>query len=254
MKDFSAIMKIKNKQKNCWDKYLLKLTWLVLIVIFITRWSINKHLPLTGLLDSVVIFCLCITSFLVIFERYFNIKAVILPIISSIFLAMLCIFIYTNDISEKKLLAPALQSPLFVPHILFYLSGYAMMAINVCASTIRLISQKKIEPEDNVNISHLDIMIRITLAIGFVLITVGFMIGIVWAKYVWGSYWGWDPKESWALITWLFYLVGIHLISKRRVLSKKLLIINIGAFLTMLFTYFGVRFLPTAISSVHIYK
>jgi len=253
-KIFSAIVKTKNK-KNYRDGYLLRLTLLMLIVIFVIRWSVDKqHPPLAGFLDNIVVFYLCTVLFLTIFEIYFNVRAIIIPVISSGFITMLYVFTYMNNISEKQLPAPALQSPLFIPHILFYLSGYAMMAINTCASVAYLISPKKVDPKNDASISDLDIIIRTTLSIGFTLITIGFLFGIVWARYAWGRYWGWDPKESWALIVWLFYLAVIHMTLKKHVLSKKLLFINIGAFLTILFTYFGVKFLPTATFSIHVYK
>ena len=88
---------------------------------------------------------------------------------------------------------------------------------------------------------------------GFSFLTFGLLFGALWAKEAWGHYWTWDPKETWAFITWLFYLLYIHLrlqYSKKHALAFWILAL---AFVVLLICWFGVNYLPSAQNSVHTY-
>jgi ABC-type transport system involved in cytochrome c biogenesis permease subunit len=73
----------------------------------------------------------------------------------------------------------------------------------------------------------------------------GIMTGSVWAHYAWGSYWSWDPKEIWSLITWLIYAIMLHARHVRGWRGKRMAIMAITGFVSVLFTYLGVNFLPS---------
>ncbi len=79
---------------------------------------------------------------------------------------------------------------------------------------------------------------------GFVFLTLGIMTGSVWAYSAWGSYWSWDPKETWSLITWLIYALMIHARYVRGWRGKRLAVIALVGFAAVLFTYLGVNYLP----------
>ncbi|MDW8003122.1 MAG: cytochrome c biogenesis protein CcsA, partial [Deltaproteobacteria bacterium] len=80
-------------------------------------------------------------------------------------------------------------------------------------------------------------------------LTVGILSGSVWAHYAWGSYWSWDPKETWSLITWIIYALFLHGRFVRGWAEKTLAILSIVGFLSVLFTYFGVNFLLSGLHS-----
>ena len=82
------------------------------------------------------------------------------------------------------------------------------------------------------------------------LLTAGVLLGAVWANQAWGSYWSWDPKETWSLITWFIYAVALHLWRSRGWRGKLFAWINIAGFLCVLITYFGVNYL---MSGLHAY-
>jgi ABC-type transport system involved in cytochrome c biogenesis permease subunit len=89
---------------------------------------------------------------------------------------------------------------------------------------------------------------------GFVLLTVGLLVGSVWAKSAWGDFWVWDPKENWSLVTWLIYGGYLHLRRVRGWRGEKgawLLIVGIAV---VIFTWFGMHLLPTAEESAHVYQ
>jgi cytochrome c-type biogenesis protein CcsB len=88
-----------------------------------------------------------------------------------------------------------------------------------------------------------------TIAIGFPLLTVGIITGAVWANAAWGTYWGWDPKETWSLITWLMYAAYLHARFTRGWRGKRAAILSIVGFLAVVFTYLGVNLLLSGLHS-----
>ena len=84
---------------------------------------------------------------------------------------------------------------------------------------------------------------------GFVLLGIGIVTGSVWTEAAWGAYWSWDPKETWALITWLVYLAYLHLRRVRGWGPERLSWVLVGGFLAVMFTFFGVSFLLSGLHS-----
>jgi len=101
---------------------------------------------------------------------------------------------------EVRRLPPALQSPLFVPHVASYVAGYVMLAR---AALIALPMLRA--PADEARVRQADAASRQTAVAGFLLLTLGLLLGSLWGKICWGHYWQWDPKEMWSLATWLMY-------------------------------------------------
>ncbi len=106
-------------------------------------------------------------------------------------------FILSEDVRR---LPPALQCPLFIPHVASYVAGYVMLAR---ASLLALpLLRKDVEGGA---LRAADVAVRQTAAAGFVLLTAGLLLGAMWGKICWGNYWHFDPKEMWSLATWLMY-------------------------------------------------
>lgn len=91
---------------------------------------------------------------------------------------------------------------------------------------------------------------------GFALITFGLLFGALWAKVAWGNYWSWDPKETWALITWLVYVVYIHYRYRQQAYKKhrSAMWLLVFAFLIMLLAWMGIKIIPAAQNSIHTYS
>jgi len=87
------------------------------------------------------------------------------------------------------------------------------------------------------------------VAIGFLLLSIGIITGAVWANYAWGSYWSWDPKETWSLITWFVYAAFIHARLTRGWRGRRTAILSIIGFAAVLFTFLGVNFLLSGLHS-----
>lgn len=160
-------------------------------------------------------------------------------------IVFICVNIFKPEIHSKALM-PALQSPWFVPHVIVYMFAYAMMGVaTLFALYLWLRPSKKIATDEEMSVC--DSLVKI----GWGFLTLGMTMGALWAKETWGDYWTWDPKETWALATWLCYLLYIHLRPrmKDRDLSFALLLF---AFILLQMCWWGINYLPT-VASVHKY-
>lgn len=106
---------------------------------------------------------------------------------------------------EVRRLPPALQSSLFIPHVGSYVAGYVMMA----RAALMALPMFKGDADVSV-VRRADAASRQTAAVGFLLLTLGLLLGAVWGKICWGHYWQFDPKEMWSLATWLMYGAYFH--------------------------------------------
>lgn len=148
-----------------------------------------------------------------------------------------------------KSLMPALQSVWFIPHVIVYLFAYALLAAS------SLVAIKAIyQDHHGRNWQHLPDLADNFVYLGFSFLTMGLLFGALWAKEAWGHYWTWDPKETWAFISWTAYLIYIHYRYKHLKKHKPAMWILIVAFVLLLICWFGVNYLPTAQNSVHTYS
>ena len=132
------------------------------------------------------------------------------------------------------LLMPVLQSPLLSIHVMVIMISYALFALIVLNATTSLI-------KNNYELCIMNYELNI---LALFLLTAGIFIGAIWANVSWGRYWGWDPKEVWALITMLIYSLPLHRSSLKIFQSPRFLNwYYIFAFLSVVITYFGVNFI-----------
>ena len=157
----------------------------------------------------------------------------------AVFASLFAYFFF--DSYNTKTLVPALQSPWFAPHVFVYIFAYALLGVAVVIAWWKLA----------------DDLVYISLAF----LTIGMLFVALWAKEAWGHYWSWDPKETWAAITWIAYLVYIHyrLMSKAKSQqpgAKRLAFwMLITSFVLLQMCWWGINYLPSAQgSSVHTYS
>jgi ABC-type transport system involved in cytochrome c biogenesis permease subunit len=151
------------------------------------------------------------------------------------------------DVFDKALM-PALQSVWFVPHVVVYLVAYVLLAASSASAwhNLYLRMRSKGTPLSEALSHYLALL-------GFVLLTFGLIFGALWAKEAWGHYWTWDPKETWAFISWLAYLGYLHLFRMKTEQGKLQWYLGL-AFIVLLVCWFGVNYLPSAQNSVHTYS
>ena len=157
----------------------------------------------------------------------------------------ICINLFKPEIHSKSLM-PALQSVWFVPHVIVYMFAYAMMgAVTIFALYLWLRRREATGEEMGV----CDNLVRI----GWAFLTLGMIMGALWAKQAWGDYWTWDPKETWAAATWMSYLLYLHL--RPRLKDNNIVFALLCfSFLLLQMCWYGINYLPSAQgASVHVY-
>ncbi len=166
---------------------------------------------------------------------------------------MATVFLITNllhpDYFDMTLM-PALQSYWFVPHVIIYMVAYALLASTAMYAVRGFYLLKKDRTEE---LKAILVRSDVLVYIGFAMATFGISFGALWAKEAWGSYWAWDPKETWALVSWLCYLTYMHYRHRHPENSKITLVMLIVCFFLLLIGWLGVDYMPAANQSMHSY-
>jgi len=144
-------------------------------------------------------------------------------------------------------LLPALRSIWLQLHVLTSLVGYGAFGVAAGIGLLRWVQHKSLV-EDKANPlnptrAEIEKTMEQVVALGFPWLTLGIITGAAWAQEVWGRYWGWDPKETWALISWLWYILIMHLRALRSWRGRQLAGLIIIGFVVILFTFIGVPWL-----------
>ncbi len=211
--------------------------------------------PLTNLYESLVFFAWTIAIFYLLMERKFKIKTVGAFVTPFPFIIMAYASLNPNEIQP---LVPALKSNWLIAHVVTCFVGYAAFAVSFGVSILYLFKMKaENKPGKNRGIlldylpssELLDEIGYKTIAIGFPLLTIGIITGAFWANVAWGTYWSWDPKETWSLIVWLIYAAYLHARITRGWRGKKAALLSILGFAATLFCYLGVNLLLSGLHS-----
>lgn len=244
-----------------------------LSIQLLSRWIESGHFPLSSLYESLLFLSWAITFSYLILEKFVK-NEIIGVLISPL---ILCILGFTGfslpiELQSTKPLVPALQSNWLFMHVSVMMLSYAGLLIGSLLSLSYLVISKfVIQKELSKNslvlemtessfdqdnylkiqkfLNVFDNLSYRTIGIGFCFLTLGILSGAVWANETWGTYWSWDPKETWALITWLTFAAYLH----TRLLygwqgTKSATIASIG-FLLVWICYLGVNLLGKGLHS-----
>jgi len=226
----------------------------------ISRW-VETHqtgygyVPLSNMYESLVFFSWTIVLVYLILEFKYKQKIIGVFVTPFAFLAIALTSLIPGVDSKITPLVPALQSNWLAVHVITCFFGYASFAVSFGISILYLIQDKRETQKEGStrwlpSTSILDEINYKSIVIGFPMLTLGIITGAAWANYAWGSYWSWDPKETWSLITWFVYAAFLHARFTRDWRGSKAAILSIIGFSAVLFTYFGVNYL---ISGLHSY-
>ena len=213
------------------------------------------YIPLSNMYESLIFFSWTIILIYLILEFKYQQKIIGVFVTPFAFLAIALTSIIPGIDAKITPLVPALQSNWLTIHVTTCFLGYASFAVSFGISILYLIRDKKEDQEERVfkwlpSTPILDEINYKSIVIGFPMLTLGIITGAAWANYAWGSYWNWDPKETWSLITWFIYAAFLHARFTRDWRGRKAAILSIVGFVFVLFTYFGVNYL---ISGLHSY-
>ncbi len=228
-------------------------------IALILRWVESHrigmgHAPLSNLYESLIFFAWTIILLYLLIEWRTRNKSIGTFATPLAFLVM-AYASFANVSSDIQPLVPALKSNWLLAHVITCFVGYAAFGIACGLSIMYLL--KRLEDPKNGNLflklipgsSLLDELSYQMIVIGFILLTLGIITGAVWAHSAWGRYWGWDPKETWSLITWFVYAALLHSRMIRGWRGKKLAVLSIIGFGCVIFTYLGVNLILSGLHS-----
>ncbi len=214
------------------------------------------HAPLTNMYESVVFFAWTIVIVYLGLEWKFKnrvIGAFALPFAA---LAMAYGALDPNINRHISPLVPALQSNWLIAHVITCFIGYAAFAIAAGLGTMYLIKNRS-KNRDNEQtligslpaLKVIDDITHKTMVFGFIWLSAGIITGAIWANSAWGTYWSWDPKETWSLITWFVYAITLHARYTRGWGGVRIAWLSLLGFVSVIFTYYGVNFLLSGLHS-----
>lgn len=208
------------------------------------RYVEGGHVPVTNMHEATSFFSWCVLVLFFFHEFKYKLGLLSSFIMPIVFLLMFSASIFPREI---KALSPVLQSYWFGIHVVFAFLGDASFAM-ACGIGIMYLIQER-----NVKSKHLSMLFQKLpslqtldeinyhlVTLGFPLLTLSMITGVIWANSAWGTYWRWDPKEVWSLITWLVYALVLHLRLTSGWRGKKAAILSIIGFAIVIFAFFGV--------------
>lgn len=226
---------------------------LLLAALLVVRWKASNHFPLSNLYES-LIFLTWGISFVHLYLEKMNGETYLGVIFSPIllFIDAFATLTLPAQMQESAPLIPALKSNWLMMHVSIMMLSYAtLIAGSLMAIAFLMIStnQESQLQKGNALDQTLDNLSYRTLGIGFPLLTLGILSGAIWANEAWGSYWSWDPKETWALITWFVFAIYFHFRLTWGWKGKKPAIVASLGFVLVWVCYLGVNLLGSGLHS-----
>ena len=196
------------------------------------RWWLSGHIPLSNGYETMLFMAWVLLVLTVVLFRKFRIILWLGPLAT---LCCLLVAMIAGSGSQITPLMPVLQSPLLSLHVMTVMCAYALFALQMLIGIYAFWTSK---------LERITALSQLLLYPAVFLLTIGIFLGAVWANVSWGNYWSWDPKESWALITFMIYAVPLHKASIGIFRNPRFYHLYIViAFLAVLITYFGVNYL-----------
>jgi cytochrome c-type biogenesis protein CcsB len=239
-------------------KWVIRISSVIVIILFllhtaglILRWNISGHAPWSNGYESMIYIAWATILSGLIFVKRSEITLAVTAVLASLILAVAGMSWMDPEITN---LVPVLKSYWLIIHVAIITASYGFLALGAILGFFNLIlmnlKTKNNFERLNLTVTELSYIIEMTLVIGLFMLTIGTFLGGVWANESWGRYWGWDPKETWALVTVLLYSFVVHMrfipgFRGNFAFSFASLI----TFSSVLMTYFGVNYYLSGLHS-----
>ena len=255
----------ENKKSLLIPKITSFISFCSLLLLLVLRWKEFGHFPLSNLYESLIFLCLCCISVHFLTQYLFGLEKTGSTLLAAFFGAItsssaLCInafasFSLPEEMLHGSALVPALQSNWLMMHVTVMITSYAALIIGSLFSIAYLIISYVLQSvtasswmTQNLTTTLDNLSYRV-IGLGFPLLTIGILSGAVWANEAWGSYWSWDPKETWALLTWLVFAIYLHTRITRGWEGRKSAIMASLGFITVWICFLGVNLLGEGLHS-----
>ncbi len=233
---------------------LLKAAWILFLigfalhtVYFAARGVKAGRVPLANQFEFAMAFSWGVAALTIVFRTRLKAEWLCVAAMPVSFLILSYAALQPREITE---LMPALKSTWFVFHIGSAMFSYSAFALAGCAGLRYLLLSRKGKETDALRLQQMDFMSYRMVALGFLLLTVTILSGAIWAEQAWSAFWTWDPKEVWALITWIIYAVYLHLRLRRGRRGTAMAWFLVIAVPVVFFTFAGVN---TLMHGMHTY-
>ena len=248
----------------------------LLALQLVSRWIISSHFPISNLFESLCFLSWGLTFSQLLLQREYQTPVIPCVAIPATLLTLgFACFVLPDNLRIASNLVPALRSSWLVMHVTVVMLSYSALIIGSLLSTSVLIidnnkplqirsSSIGIGGYKNFNTSNfnqlanesdfsqsekLDTLSYRSILIGFFLLTLGLITGAIWANEAWGTWWSWDPKETWAFISWIFYACYLHLRISKGWQGRKPAMLATTGFFVVLICYLGVNYLGLGLHS-----
>ena len=271
-----SLFNVFTKKSSSIVRILTILVNILIALQLIFRWSISGHFPISNLYESLYFLVWGISLGQLLIEREYQspiIPSIAIPI-QLLTIAFAC-FVLPEDLKLSSNLVPALRSSWLIMHVSVVMLSYAALIIGSLLSVSVLFINKNqplqirssssgiggfkisnsyslkniMQPIEFSHSEELDTLSYRSILVGFVLLTLGLISGAVWANEAWGSWWSWDPKETWAFISWLFYAAYLHMRISKGWQGRRPALLATTGFFVVLICYIGVNFLGIGLHS-----
>jgi cytochrome c-type biogenesis protein CcsB len=223
------------------------LGWILLTAGLVRRGLAAGHWPLTNRYEFALCFVWAIISVYLLLELSWRERWGGAAALMTALLVATYALIRPPEERAISPLLPALRSAWLQVHVLSTVVGYGAFAVAAGLGLLRLMQRAPPDGDEQgeppLHRSEIEQTMERVLALGFPWLTLGILTGAIWAQKAWGRYWGWDPKETWALITWLWYLLILHLRPLQSWRGRRLASLVAAGFGVVLFTFVGVPWL-----------
>ncbi|MBQ8064995.1 MAG: cytochrome c biogenesis protein CcsA [Prevotella sp.] len=210
--------------------------WLTMLLAM--RWLISGHVPVSNGFETMQFMAWAVLAMTLLMRHKFPVMMGFGPLVAGF-----CLLVAMLSGSSPQItpLMPVLASPLLSVHVMTVMCAYALFALQVLLGIQGLYQSHRGRTAE---LQRTTALSQLLLYPAVFLLAIGIFLGAVWANVSWGSYWSWDPKESWALITLMVYAVPLHKASIGRFERPRFYhCYMVMAFLTVMATYFGVNYL-----------
>ncbi len=244
----------QNKKVRKIARWILVLSGGLQTLYILVRYFQTGHTPITTQHEAAFFFAWATTWAYLSFRWRYTVKN-FGTFVSILIFALLCSSAITSK--ETTTLVPALQSAWLPVHAGVSILAYGFLSLAFCGGLMYLLQERELKSKRFgyffTRLPSLDALDQLNshcLTAGFVFLTLGIVTGSVWARQAWGTYWQWDPKETWSLITWFIYLIQIHQRFTVGWRGKRAAVMAIVGFAAVIFTLWGVTYL---LGGVHSY-